>query len=112
LIDLKHAVADPGGHVPFEFARAFRESHRARNIVLQRVALTLAEDDRVVAGQIRVPTLILWGDQDGVFDLYAQRRLQRLLQQSKLTVYPEVGHAPNREIPETVARDIILFSLP
>jgi pimeloyl-ACP methyl ester carboxylesterase len=111
LIDLKHAVAKFGEGVPAAFARTFEESHPARPTVWQKVAVTWAEDDQVVAGRIRVPTLILWGDQDEVFDLYAQRRLQGLLRQSKLTVYPEIGHAPNREIPEAVARDIMLFSL-
>jgi pimeloyl-ACP methyl ester carboxylesterase len=115
LIDLKHAVAARDSEAALDFAPLFQNNGFAkaletRPIVAQKVATTLADDDQVVAGRIRVPTLVLWGDQDAVFDLYAQRRLQGLLPQSKLTVYPEIGHAPNREIPETVARDIILFS--
>jgi pimeloyl-ACP methyl ester carboxylesterase len=129
LIDLKHALAELGGRIPAEFVRALQESTLAQPIareqlevftreslrlqpaVWHKVAAALSDDDQVIAGRIRVPTLILWGDQDSVFDLHAQHRLQRLLKQSKLTVYPEVGHAPNWEIPETVARDIIGFSL-
>jgi len=129
LIDLKHALAEFTDRIPAEFVRAFqestlvrtiaptqleifvRESLRLRPAVWHKVAATLCDDDQVIAGRVRVPTLILWGDQDPVFDLHAQHRLQRLLQQSKVVVYPEVGHAPNWEIPETVARDIIGFSL-
>ena len=129
LIDLKHALAEHGDHIPAEFVRAFQESTLARPmsadqldiftreslrlhpVVWHKVATALSDDDQVIAGRIRVPTLILWGDQDRVFDLHAQHRLQRLLRQSKLTVYPEIGHAPNWEIPETVARDIVGFSL-
>jgi len=129
VIDLKHALAEFSDRIPQEFVRAFQESTLARPIapaqleifvreslrlrpaVWHKVAAALCDDDQVIAGRIRVPTLILWGDQDQVFDLHAQHRLQRLLPQSKLTVYPEVGHAPNWEIPETVARDIISFSL-
>jgi non-heme chloroperoxidase len=116
LIELKHAVAAADSEPALDFTSLFQnngfaEALQARPIVAQKVAATLADDDQVVAGRIRVPALILWGDQDAVFDLYAQRRLQGLLLQSRLTVYPEIGHAPNREIPETVARDIVLFSL-
>jgi pimeloyl-ACP methyl ester carboxylesterase len=128
IIDLKHALAELGERIPAEFIRAIqesaiaqpvasermeilaRESLRVRPAVWHKVAAALSDDDQVFAGRIRTPTLILWGDQDRVFDLHAQRRLQRMLKQSKLTVYPEVGHAPNWEIPETVARDIIGFS--
>jgi pimeloyl-ACP methyl ester carboxylesterase len=129
LIDLKHALAEHGSHIPAELVRALQqctlaqpisrdqldiftnESLRLQPKVWHSVATALSDDDQVIAGRIRVPTLILWGDQDRVFDLHSQHRLQRLLRQSKLTVYPEVGHAPNWEIPETVARDIIGFSL-
>jgi len=129
IIDLKHAVADLGNRVPYEFALAFqdstvaqaiapeqrdtfaREGARVRPVVWQKVSAALADDDQVIAGRVTVPTLILWGDQDAIFDSHAQRRLQRLLRQSKLTVYPEIGHAPHWEVPETVARDIIAFSM-
>jgi non-heme chloroperoxidase len=127
LDDLRSALDDLGETIPYEFARAFQESTVIKPIdpaqletfiqeslrltpeVWRKVAETLSLDDEVVADRISTPTLILWGDRDGIFDLKAQGLLESLLKRGELTVYNEIGHAPNWEIPETVARDILAF---
>jgi non-heme chloroperoxidase len=81
----------------------------ARTIVWSKIAAALMEDRSSVAHRIASATLLLWGEHDLVFDHGAQLRLQTALQQQKRIAYPKVGHAPHREIPERVARDILSF---
>ncbi len=60
-------------------------------------------------GRVTVPTLILWGAEDGVIPLAHGRRYQALIPGSELVVIPECGHAVLREQPEHGARAIIEF---
>ena len=58
------------------------------------------------AGAIRAPTLVLWGDRDGIVPREDQERLCAALPRSRLVVYEGAGHAVLWEQPERVARDI------
>jgi pimeloyl-ACP methyl ester carboxylesterase len=130
LAELRQALESLGEAIPRQFAWDFQastvakplppgrletfvhESLRLRPAVWRKVADGLLEDRRVVADRIGAPTLILWGERDGVFGDEAQYRLLSLLKNSQLITYPEVGHAPNWEVPEAVARDILAFANP
>jgi pimeloyl-ACP methyl ester carboxylesterase len=70
----------------------------------------LLEDDssESLAG-IKVPTLIIWGDQDTVVPLSDQEKLTAGIESSRLVVYPGVGHAIYWEEPSQVASDIGIF---
>jgi non-heme chloroperoxidase len=57
-----------------------------------------------------IPTLIAWGEQDSVFDAAAQERLRKRFHPSTFVSYPETGHAPQWERPETVAASILAFA--
>jgi pimeloyl-ACP methyl ester carboxylesterase len=81
----------------------------ARSIAWRKVAAAFLEDRSSVAHRITRATLLLWGEHDLVFDREAQARLRASLRQQKLIAYPEIGHAPHREAPERVARDILSF---
>ena len=58
---------------------------------------------------LRLPTLILWGETDSWIPLRHGRRFQELIPGSKLIVYPDIGHVPMEEIPRETARDTDLF---
>lgn len=51
----------------------------------------------------RPPTLILWGEQDGIFDIAAARPLQARWPRSRLEILPETGHLPMLERPAETA---------
>lgn len=87
------------------------ESLRVSPVVWRKTMESLVADGKAVAGRIAAPTLVLWGAEDSVFNVNAQHRLMALLKNGRLRVYPEVGHAPNWEEPETVAHDIAAFAL-
>ena len=55
---------------------------------------------------ITVPTLLIWGDQDGLALRDQQERLLAVLPSARLEVYADAGHSPNWEQPARVADDI------
>lgn len=61
------------------------------------------------AGEIAIPTLILWGDQDSLIPVDAAETWKAKVKDSELIVYPRIGHIPMEETPETSARDVAAF---
>jgi non-heme chloroperoxidase len=68
-----------------------------------------AGDDPSLLTRITAPTLILWGELDGFCSRAAQDQLLAAIPSASLIAYPETGHDPHWERPETVARDIAAF---
>jgi pimeloyl-ACP methyl ester carboxylesterase len=66
----------------------------------------LQDDDLAELGSIAAPTVLVWGDADGLVDREHQETLTRLIPSAELLVYPSVGHTPHWEAPERYARDI------
>jgi non-heme chloroperoxidase len=115
--------------IPAEFVRGFWEStiyHPVPEEILEAalsqtlkvpariwrdyydgVALTL--DDTARLGEIDVPTLILWGEQDAVLGREEQEWRAAEIPAATLKVYPETGHAVAFERPEWVVRDLEEF---
>jgi len=63
-------------------------------------ALSLLEEDFSRAiGEIKVPTHIIWGEQDPVAPLRTGKILAELMENASLTVLPGIGHVPMNEEP-------------
>lgn len=60
--------------------------------------------------KIKAPTLIIWGDQDGICSLNDQETLVAELEHSQLLVYAGTGHTPHWEEPKRFASDIADFA--
>jgi pimeloyl-ACP methyl ester carboxylesterase len=58
---------------------------------------------------IRVPTLIFWGDRDSIFSRADQNVLVARIPNARLTVYADTGHALHWERPEKFATDLLAF---
>nr|WP_256439141.1 alpha/beta hydrolase [Rubellimicrobium arenae] len=71
-------------------------------------ALTLT-DWSWYAGRIKAPTLVLWGDQDGLFDAGTQDRLHQTLPDAQYVIYAGHGHNMFWEMPEDVGSRILAF---
>jgi non-heme chloroperoxidase len=110
-----------------QFVREFQSSTLAapvpESFFEQLVAESLKADARVwraafagirsvsrndVAG-ITAPTLLIWGDQDGLVPRSEQDALLATIPHSSLVVYDGAGHSPNWEQPGRVASDIDAF---
>jgi pimeloyl-ACP methyl ester carboxylesterase len=55
---------------------------------------------------IKVPTMIMWGEEDKLIPVSSARWFAGAIPGSKLVIYPKVGHIPMEEIPEQSAADV------
>ncbi len=55
--------------------------------------------------EIKVPTLLMWGDQDEWVPLEIMQQFEQALPNSQSIVYEGVGHMPMEELPVQTARD-------
>lgn len=113
---------DPG------FIREFQESTLARPIPPEFMTTVLRESAKLPArlwkavwegfltddvadalSRIRVPTLILWGDQDAICTRDSQERVQAAIPHARFVVYEGAGHALHWEEPERFAADLAAF---
>jgi non-heme chloroperoxidase len=69
----------------------------------------LTADDTARLGEIRAPTLILWGEEDSLLPHEEQEQRSVTIPDATLKVYPDTGHAVAGERPEWVARDLEAF---
>jgi len=63
-------------------------------------------------GEIRRPTLIIWGAEDEVFPPEVGHELQRLIPGAAFSLIPQAGHMPQWEQPEAVNPLLISFLKP
>lgn len=59
--------------------------------------------------QIRVPTGLIWGEKDGLFQLDCARAMAAALPDARLEVLPGCGHAVHMECPERLAEAVQRF---
>ncbi len=71
--------------------------------------VVLTVDDTARLGEIEVPTLILWGEQDILLPREEQEWRAAAIPNATLKVYPEVGHLAHWVRPEWVVRDLEAF---
>lgn len=60
-------------------------------------------------GEIRKPVLLLWGREDAVSPVSVGERLQQLLPDARLVIYPRAGHFPMIEAAAASNRDLVRF---
>lgn len=60
-------------------------------------------------GKINAPALIIWGAEDALIPLEAGRKMNSLVEGSKLVIIEKCGHVPQEEMPERVVDEIEKF---
>jgi len=60
--------------------------------------------------EVRVPTLVVWGDRDTLFPLSHGEHLARIIPDAKLAVLEGVGHCPHLESPRRLADAFTRFA--
>jgi pimeloyl-ACP methyl ester carboxylesterase len=63
-------------------------------------------------GEIRHPTLVLWGSEDRVFSARVGERLARKIPGAKFALIPKTSHIPQWESPDLVNEFILDFARP
>jgi pimeloyl-ACP methyl ester carboxylesterase len=57
-------------------------------------------------GSLEIPTLVLWGDSDGIVDADYGRAYAAAIPVARFQVLPDTGHSPQLETPDQVIRAI------
>ncbi len=63
-------------------------------------------------GEIRQPTLVIWGEQDEVFPPAVGRELQATIKGASFALVPKAGHIPQWEQPDVVNQLLTTFLKP
>jgi pimeloyl-ACP methyl ester carboxylesterase len=94
--------------LPEEFlSRVVQESLKVPARVWQAaLSGVLAEDYKSRLSEIKVPTLIVWGERETYFPRAEQELLTAEIPDSTLKIYPDTGHSPQWERPEVFVRDL------
>lgn len=79
--------------------------YKTRNRHYQQVwdIVNLYNDHLCQDSLTRLPTLIIWGKEDKIYDISGAKRLQACTGSNKLIQLPQVGHLPMMENPMEVA---------
>jgi pyruvate dehydrogenase E2 component (dihydrolipoamide acetyltransferase) len=94
------------------FAASVYKRRRARAELTRLLAAIASGDDCLSPKELRRiahPTLLLWGDADGVFPVAAGRRFAEALPRARLEVMPRCGHVPPTERPIAFSRRVLAF---
>jgi non-heme chloroperoxidase len=122
------AVAELEDPIDSGFVREFQESTLAQPAPLAFIDIVVWESLKVPARvwraalqglleidfstelrEIEGPSLIIWGDQDGMTSRAQQEALLLAIENSRLIVYPGAGHALHWEEPARFAADLVAF---
>jgi pimeloyl-ACP methyl ester carboxylesterase len=88
---------------------AIREGNRSVALQIFKGSFATTKNKGNI-NQIKVPTLILWGEKDNLISVDNAYRFKQDIQNSKVEIYPNVGHVPMEETPLKVANSIVNFS--
>jgi pimeloyl-ACP methyl ester carboxylesterase len=70
---------------------------------------TVVNDLTLIAPMVKAPVLVLWGDQDGLFDLSHQEKLEKAYPEADFEIFKGAGHNMFWEFPEKAAKIINLY---
>ncbi|MGH7573849.1 MAG: alpha/beta fold hydrolase [Longimicrobiales bacterium] len=123
--DAVHGLSEP---IPVDFVREFQLSTVHHPVPSEFIDGVVAESMKLPARVwralfegmlamqpatelrgLRIPTLILWGEEDAVFPRSEQDALLSTSPHARFVVYPETGHAPHWERPERFVQDLERF---
>jgi abhydrolase domain-containing protein 6 len=104
--------------MPRQFKRVLLDDALANEQVLEKVFWTLASEGiagvlNARLGDVRAPTLIVWGRHDQLIDVSVVDELRRGIANSVAVIFEHVGHVPMLEAPqETAAHHLALLARP
>lgn len=110
---LRGVVADPDTFVTEEMVERCWETLRmtgSRDATIKRFAGYPSRASlEPQLSKIKVPTLLLWGQQDPLIKVKYGIRMNAAISRSHLIIYPQAGHLAHEEIPVKTAADAHRF---
>jgi pimeloyl-ACP methyl ester carboxylesterase len=110
-MNLAVAYADPK-HLSDAVLTRYADMMRApgdRGAMLDRMGQVMLQDPAPLLRRITAPTLLLWGEKDGMIPFSNAEDYLRDIPGSKLVALPDLGHVPFEEEPETSLRPVVAF---
>jgi len=96
--------------LPDEFVEGvIKESMKLPARVWKEVLAGMLASESAQFTRINMPTLVLWGDRETIFNRAEQDSLTSALTNATFKVYPETGHALHWERPQEFAKDLQEF---
>lgn len=86
-----------------------RDYVQAEGVMREIMRRVIREDLFSIFAQIRVPTLIVWGDDDKLVPVKDAYTLLREIPHSAVEIIPGAGHAPHLKTPEKLSQLVTKF---
>lgn len=77
--------------------------------ILEQIVTDNVEERAKVIAQYKIPTLVVWGEQDQVIKPETVNLIKEIIPQSEVIMMPEVGHVPMVEALDKTADDYKAF---
>ena len=100
-MSLKPGYADPSRITDEEVDRLWHliRAPGVRGALLDRLRGWIPRDPTAFLGRITAPTLLMWGQQDGMIPVANAQDYLKAIAGSRLVTMPGVGHLPQQEAP-------------
>ena len=108
---MKFAFVNPP-FLPYPFKKVFVKEALANKSINEKIAADLQNDLSSLEKdlpQIKVPALILWGDQDRIIDVSSVPAFEKGLKNHKTVIIKDCGHAPMIEKVQETANEYLVF---
>jgi pimeloyl-ACP methyl ester carboxylesterase len=102
LQTLKRSFADPTG-----LPDGFFEKIQGNAIPYSRISFDIVMNRTVPLGKPSVPTLLVWGAQDGLATMKQAHELQKWIPEARLVTMEGAGHMPQMEQPQEFVKVIL-----
>jgi len=83
-----------------------------RQAIIDRLRQSILQDPEPALRSIKAPTLLLWGEQDGMIPFANSADYLRDIPNAKLAALPGLGHVPQEESPERSLAPVLAFLQP
>jgi pimeloyl-ACP methyl ester carboxylesterase len=80
-----------------------------RDAMLARMYQSVLEDPLPLLRRIQAPTLLLWGEKDGMIPFANSADYVRAIPNSRLVSFPELGHVPHEEDSDKSLEPVLNF---
>jgi len=80
-----------------------------RDAMLARMYQSVLEDPRPLLQRIHAPTLLIWGEKDGMIPFANSADYVRAIPNIRLVSFPDLGHVPHEEDPDRSVEPVIRF---
>lgn len=87
----------------------FARMEGTREATLKRFEIPWDTSIKDHIGDIKAPTLILWGAEDHLIPVEAAHEYNEAIKGSKLIVYPNAGHVLQEDAPDATVKDVRAF---